>query len=73
MNLHNDTFRYVTVSDETEHPQEFLGIRLADPPEVGSEDKIPVFVMFDGRENGFGTTSPQVKELKRLGDGKYGA
>lgn len=71
--LHHDTSRYVTVSDETENPNEFLGIRLADAPTAGSDDAIPVFVFFDGRENGFGTSSPQVKQLKHLADSKYGA
>jgi hypothetical protein len=69
--LHHDKDRFVTVSDETETPNTFLGIRLGDQPT--GDTTIPVFVLFDGRTNGFQVTSPQVKSLKHLGDGKYGA
>lgn len=72
---HGDKDRWVTVSDETSDPQTFLGLRInkSGAPDAGSDVEIPVFVYFDGRANGFGDTVPVVKQLKHLGDGKYGA
>lgn len=63
----------VVVSDE--NGVEFNGF-LCKPdsaPDAGSDQKVKVFVLFDGTDNGFGATSPDVKYLKHLGNGKYGA
>lgn len=61
---------FVTVSDE--NGVEFKGILLEDAPRAGDDDKVHVFVLAYG-ENGFGLEGPGVRELKHLGNGKYGA
>lgn len=68
--FHKENF--VTVSDETSHPKEFLGLLLGPCGAVGETQWVATFVT--DSENGFGwPVGCAVNELKHLGDGKFGA
>lgn len=63
----------VTVSDENGNKYNGIPCKPGQLPEAGSDEKTKVFVLFDGSDNGFGATSPDVKNLKHLPSGDFGA